>query len=134
MSGEDLASCTRYALGQIRLWLRGSKPISAAALQELALALSVDAPAELRESAPGLRNLAAYALDCGIAMDVAAVILWLVDRERPGIPWTAVITAVVGSILFCLSIVLARVPAPRRQPLSPRAVTPATTAELPLKP
>ncbi len=50
MSAEDLAGCTRYALGQIRLWLRGAKPISAPALRELALALSVDAPAELQES------------------------------------------------------------------------------------
>lgn len=82
----------------------------------------------------GLRNLAVYALDCGIAMDVAAVILWLADRERPGIPWTGVIAAVVGSLLLCLSIVLARVPAPRWRPLSRRAVTPATTAQLPLNP
>ncbi len=47
MTERDLALRCRYAVGEIRLWLTGVKPISAAVLEELAPALGVEAPADL---------------------------------------------------------------------------------------
>ncbi len=49
MHERNLALRCRYATGQIRVWLSGARPISAAVLQELADALGVEPPAELVE-------------------------------------------------------------------------------------
>ncbi len=46
-SDLSLALRSRYTLRQIGLWLHGTKPISAQALQEMAQALSAVAPADL---------------------------------------------------------------------------------------
>ncbi len=49
MHERNLALRCRYATGQIRVWLSGARPIRAAVLQELAVALGVEPPAELVE-------------------------------------------------------------------------------------
>ncbi len=47
LSERDVALRCRYAVGEIRLWLAGTKPISAAVLSELAAALEVEPPLDL---------------------------------------------------------------------------------------
>jgi len=47
MVDRDLALRSRYAVGQIRTWLDGSRSLSASVLQELAAAASFEPPPEL---------------------------------------------------------------------------------------
>lgn len=50
LSERDLGLRTRYAVGEIRSWQSGSKPISAPVMLELAAAIGVDAPEDLLKS------------------------------------------------------------------------------------